>query len=572
LRKEEGPKPGIHGLALLGGFPLFLCRHIGKRGYIPPGMRPTFCRPFFYTALAALASLACVKLPPPPAELNAHALEKLPLLQHWEQEAMRFVQTQNAWLWQHWTSGTPLEVEPVYAQFEEFFSTHTWKEMQDFPESVSHAQACALQNLQAFVLGELLALKLRRQNHAIALLENNLTVMYQAKDFPWHELWRLLAHEKDAVHRKNLWLYSLKKARALDAALQARQQQTAQVLEHLGVDEAHATRLFRDTDLGELSLRIQARLDETQAPWCAQVQAMAARQGDMDKASRADLPFFFQAKLHNSGRYFPVDQQAALVDTVFERLGLWPTAQLVRHIGEAQVAPPFPLALNGGFEASRLSFTPTPGPHSLRQLLGEMGRALSWTHVAPNQWACRHLGLPILSHASARVFAQLAQDKTWLMEQALPEPTAEKWERAFHAQTEFEFRKTAANFLSQWASSALSHEEAAGVYASIQAEVLCTQSLEAEAARLHVDGEEFFAMADQLRAHLLAEHMWEYLSMRFGKTWWHAPEAGTWLKALWHEGNASPAELLFERAKTPPPSSLIAASSAPPSSPQTLLP
>jgi len=462
---------------------------------------------------------------------------------------MRFVHTQNTWLWQQWTSGAAGEGEGEYVHCEAFFSEKTWKEMQNMPKPDSPAEACALQNLQAFVLGEILALKLRKQNHNLALLENNLTVMHQARDFPWYELGRLLAYEKNATHRHNLWLYSLKKAQALNAALVDRKQQTTHVLEQLGLNEARATLLFRGAELEAFSLKLQTHLEETQAHWCAQVQSMAARQRGMHQASRADLPWFFQPKLNNSHRYFPANQQAALVEAVFEGLGLWPTARLVQHIGEAQTNLPLPLALNGGLEASRLFFAPTQGPHSLKQWLGEMGRVLSWTYVAPNQWACRHLGPPILSHASALVFARLAQDKTWLVEQALPESTAEEWERVFHAQAEYEFRRMAAHFLSQLKSSALGPEEASKAYVSIQAEVLCTQPLEAEAARLHVDAEEFFAMADKLRSHLLARHMWEYLRERFGKTWWRESEAGAWLKTLWTEGNALPAEFLFERAR-----------------------
>jgi len=430
--------------------------------------------------------------------------------------------------------------------------------MQNLPRPESSAQACTLQKLQALVLGELLAHKLREPNNAVARLENTLTVMYEAKDFPWHELGRLLAHEKNAAHRKNLWLDSLQAATPLDLALQTRQQKTTEALQSLGVDETFATQLFREVDLGELSLRVQARLDTTQAQWCAQVQNMAAQQGNMHKASRADLPFFFQAKPRDAHHHFPSAQQAALADAVFERLGLWPTPQLIRHVGITQIYPPLPLALNGGLEASRLSFTPAQGPHSLQQLLGEMARALSWTYVAPNQWACRHLGPPIMSHAAALLFVKLAQNKTWLEEQAVPESTAKAWEQAFLAQAEFEFRKTAALFLSQQASSTLAPETASKNHVAIQAEVLCTQPLQAEEIRWRVDSEAFFATTDKLRSALLAEHMWEYLSQRFGETWWHRPEAGAWLKTLWQEGNAVPAELLLERFKIPAPSPLLA--------------
>ena len=428
------------------------------------------------------------------------------------------------------------------------------------PRPASPAQACALKNLRAFVLGELLALKLRKQNHELALLENKLTVMYQARDFPWHELGRLLAHETSHLHRKNLWLYSLRKAKPLEAAIQAREKKTAQLLEGLGLDEEGATQLFRDVDLKMLEVELGRRLRQTQTSWCTQVEAMAAQQKDMLYATRADLPFFFQAKLPESHLHFPAKQQEALVDTVFERLGLWPEPRLVRHIGDMRVALPLPLALNGGFEESRLSFAPAQGPHSLRQLLGEMGRALSWVHVAQDNWACRHLGPPIVSSASALVFAQLVQDKTWLVEQGLSESLAKEWEKALRAQAEFEFRTMAANFLAQLSSHALSEEEASKAYVSTQAQVLCVQPLEAEALRLHVDREEFFAMADKLRSWLWAERIGEALKAHFGQSWWGEPKAGLWLKTLWKEGNALPAEQLIE------------ASSAPPSWPQTLPP
>ena len=472
---------------------------------------------------------------------------------------MAFSKTQNALLWQHWVLGEPLALESAYAPFEAFLSVHTWEQMQGLPMPASEAEACALQHLKALVLGELLSRKLHPQNQAIALLENTLTVMYQAKDFPWYELERLLAHEKNATHRKNLWLEALKTAEPLALAIQNRQQKTAELLQHLGVDEAYATLLFRQVDLGGLSSQIQSRLERTQTHWCAQVEALAKHNG-MEEATQADLPFFFQSKLGEGGGHFPAAQQVALVDAVFERLGLWPMPRLMRHWGATQAFPALPLALNGGFEASQLSFTPTPGPNSLKHMLGEMGRALSWTYASQNQWACRHLGPPVLSNASALLFAQLAHNKTWLEEQALPRSLAQAWEKALHAQTEFHFRKTAARFLSQWASRLANHvaPEASKAYLAIHAEVLCIKPLEAEVARLQVDGEEFFAMAEQLRASLLAERIEAFLSKRFGQRWWNEPAAGAWLKSLWQEGNAAPAEFLFEGLSLPTPSSLLA--------------
>ncbi|MCL2179208.1 MAG: hypothetical protein FWC28_02160 [Proteobacteria bacterium] len=519
-------------------------------------MRPIFCHLLRPLCLAlAFSPLACLKHPPP-----LDSLAPPPLLQHWEEEAFAFAKAQNTLFWQHWTSGKPLELDSVYMQFEALFSESTWKSMQSFPMPAPSLQACSFQKLQALVLGELLSHKLREQNLAVALLEDNLTVMHQARDFPWHELERLLAHEKDASHRKTLWLDSLKAVYPLGLAIQTRQQKTTEWLQYLGVNEASAIQLFREVDLEELSSRVQARLDKTQTQWCTQMETLA-QQAHLEKLSQADLPFFFQAKLGNAHRYFPANQQAALVDAIFEKLGLWPTPQLLRHLGSTQTHPALPLVLNDGTATSRLAFTPVQGPHSLKQLLSEMGRALSWTYVSQNHWACRHLGPPILSNATALLFAQLTQNKTWLVEQALPPHTAEAWEQVLRAQTEFEFRKTAAHFLAQWASLAQSPEETPKTYAAMGAKVLCTQPLQEETARWRVDNEAFFAMADKLRSTLLAEHMWEFLSQRFGQTWWHQPEAGAWLKTLWQEGNAVPAELLLERFKTPATSPLLATSS-----------
>ncbi len=76
-----------------------------------------------------------------------------------------------------------------------------------------------------------------------------------------------------------------------------------------------------------------------------------------------------------------------------------------------------------------------------------------------------------------------------------------------------------------------------------------------DVARYLVDQEDFYQSADSFRAWFLAGQLQGQLKARFGPSWWHSPEAGTFLQGLWTHGNAlsarEVAQAMGESAITP---------------------
>src|SRR5215510_10067278 len=212
--------------------------------------------PRFFAFLACLLLTACPKAPPehaitdrPDAKTLWAEVEKL------AGQAESLLARQEALIWKHWTEGTPADLSQTYESDKQLFSIRSIQAIDRLRRSLIASYHCtfaargdpplcadapgslevrALTYLQAYFVGEYLAQALADQSDAISNLEASLTFTAAGKDYPYRDLDRLLASEKDAEKRRVLYAGATRAVMRLSALVHLKDERTEALLRELG--------------------------------------------------------------------------------------------------------------------------------------------------------------------------------------------------------------------------------------------------------------------------------------------------------------------------------------------------
>ncbi|MGZ3460440.1 MAG: chromosome segregation protein SMC, partial [Archangium sp.] len=177
----------------------------------------------------------------------------------------------------------------------------------------------------------------------------------------------------------------------------------------------------------------------------------------------------------------------------------------------------------------------------------ELGHALHYAFTKEPRFELAKLGNPTVTEAYGSLFEDLMEDPVWLEEQAkLTGKDRTEYLAATSAHKLFLIRRAAGRLLYQLARHRQEGADAREQYKAILERVDELPATNDDVERYLVDQEDFFQSADSFRAWFLAGQLQGQLKARFGPSWWHAPEAGTFLEALWAHGNALSAREVAE--------------------------
>ncbi|HEY0096838.1 MAG TPA: hypothetical protein VGB96_21100, partial [Archangium sp.] len=196
----------------------------------------------------------------------------------------------------------------------------------------------------------------------------------------------------------------------------------------------------------------------------------------------------------------------------------------------------------------RVSLKPGSGVLHQGRVLHEFGHALHVAFTKEPRFELAKLGNPTVTEAYAALFEDLMEDPVWLEEHAgLTGKDRATYLAATSAHKLFLIRRAAGRLLYQLAL----HRQEEGVdarelYKAMLERVDEMPATKDDVARYLVEQEDFFQSADSFRAWFLAGQLQGQLKARFGPSWWHSPEAGTFLQGLWAHGNALSAREVAE--------------------------
>ncbi|WP_235216652.1 chromosome segregation protein SMC [Archangium violaceum] len=514
-------------------------------------MRPRLPALLLTLSLSTLGGCVTTpKAPPPLTEEQQLAAEVARLAS----DAAALLKAQDLLVWSYWSEGARADVASTYVGKETLFSLDNIRKIDRLRQRTTEPRELrALTALQSHFAGEYLSQQLAEVNDAIANLEASLTFQVDGREVRWSELERLLANERSAPKRQALYTAATPALVRLDPLIQRREQRTEELVRELGYPsyEAFGGEL-RQADLGRLALLAEEVLQATEAPYKDVMERLAQRELGMPftNLTRADLPRLFRPREVDG--FFPKGELLLRAHGTLSGMGIdLGGMKNVRIDAREGVKRKNPRPLSLGIEVPgdvRLSVRPVDGALEQSRLLHEFGHTLHYAYTKEPRFELAKLGNPTVTEAYAALFEDLTEDPVWLEEHAgLTGKDRATYLAATSAHKLFLIRRAAGRLLYQLAL----HRQEEGVdarelYKAMLERVDEMPATKDDVARYLMEQEDFFQSADNFRAWFLAGQLQGQLKARFGPSWWHEPDAGKFLQALWAHGNALSAREVAE--------------------------
>ena len=508
-------------------------------------MRPRVSHLLLALLLAACASQPVA--PTPEASLPSRNPEREalgPAVADLATKAEALLRSQDELVWKHWTEGIPADLAKTYV------GTEGWLT----PESVARVtrqrglttddrERRALEHLHAYLAGEWMAQQLADASDAIASLEQSLTFQVAGTDRPYRNLESILASEKSALRRKQIYEAATPAVEKVAALVERRGARAAELLPTLNLEPTAWTTELREATPEKLGALADALLTRTQEAWTGVLTRLAQRelQLPLDRIGRQDLPRLVRLPATEGFK------RAEVISRIRSTLGplqLDPAAlkTVTLDAGDAPKKNPRGLVLGVVVPTDvRISLKPVGGARDQRSALHEFGHAVHDAFTEERRFELAKLGNRTNAEAFAALLESLTTEPGWLGQAGLSADASRAWIQGVSVQELFLVRRAAGKVLFNVAAS----RPAADLHAAYRATMNRAYGLPGTAqdeARLTLDQEATLGAADYLRGWLLAAQIRSALVRKLGARWWENPGAGALLKPLLAPGNAVDAD------------------------------
>ncbi|WP_407921792.1 chromosome segregation protein SMC [Corallococcus sp. AB049A] len=489
-------------------------------------------------------------VPPPPNEEEQLTGEVNAL----SKESALLLEEQHRLVWDYWTEGKAVDIAATYSGKQDLFSLENLRRIDRLRHLTKDPRELrALTALHGHFAGEFLARELAEHNDATANLEASLKLSVDGREVRYHDLERLLANEKSALKRKALYAAATPALTRLNQTLLRREARTNELVKQMGFEsyEAFGSEL-RQADLERLAQLAEEVLQATQEPYRLVMERLSQRELGLPFAqiTRADIPRLFRSREVEDA--FPKGESLAKAQATVAGLGIDLNA-LPNVKVDARDLPrknPRPLAMAVKVPSDvRLSFKPGTGVLHQGRVLHEMGHLLHTAFTQEPRFELARLGNPTVGEAYSALFEDLLEDPVWLEENAGVLGDADKraqYLAASSAHKLYLIRHAAGRLLYQLELHRRTDVDPRELYRALMARTGAMPMTADDVERYLVDQEDFYQSADSFRAWFLAGQLQGQLKARFGPAWWHAPEAGAFLKELWARGAAPSARELTQ--------------------------
>ncbi|MGV3620029.1 MAG: hypothetical protein ACO1OB_04390, partial [Archangium sp.] len=353
----------------------------------------------------ALTASACVTTPAPaPAPVDAGVSEAQVLGQKitaLETEARVVLSGIDEILWNHWTTGAPLELSKPREGHDALLSAETLKTLRRAREL--QVEPKRVDDLERWVAGELLSRGTATESADIAALEATLTFTVDGREHAWRDLPRLLVNERSAVKRRALWAGSNAAAKKLEEVIVKHEARVAQVTQELGLPTDFEVR-SRGLSPGALKTQAEELLASTDEEWTSALQRLSDADVKLPTSSltRGDLPRLLRVPA-NVDNEFSKDK----LQTRLSKLGGLDGLKV--DLTDSPKKNFVPLAVAPSPTDVRLSGRPVNGLREQQQLVSEAGVALSLRGAS-------RLQDPAIALGQAELYSALFRDDAWLTE------------------------------------------------------------------------------------------------------------------------------------------------------------
>lgn len=460
------------------------------------------------------------------------------------------LRAQDELVWKHWIEGTPADLATTYAGTEAWLTPASVAEVarlrgltQDGKEQL------ALTHLHAFLAGEWMGRQISDLSDGVASLEQSLTFPVAGTDRMYRNLESLLANERSALRRRELYQGATPAVRKVAALIVQRTAKNAELLGQLGLEPALWTAELREADPEKLGALAAAVLVQTQGPWTSTLAGLAQRELQLppDRIGRQDLPRLVRLPGLETG--FPREEIVNRARATLASMQLDPVALKTVTLDATTGPRKNPRGLVLGVVVPtdvRISLKPAGGARDQRSVFHELGHAVHDAFTEEKRFEMAKLGNRTTAEVWAALLESLTTDPAWLSQVGVSADSARGWIQAVAVQQLFVVRRAAGKVLYNIERSRPGADDAA-VYRALMARTYGMPFTPDDEARAPLDIEETLASADYLRAWLLAEQLRTQLVTKYGPTWWQSTEAGTRFRGLLAPGNGLTAEAFATR-------------------------
>ena len=360
------------------------------------------------------------------------------------------------------------------------------------------------------------------------------------KKVPYRQLPPLLAAEKDRAGRQRISDAALPVLREIEPAYLEKEETSRRLAAELGYSSYNAlSERLRGFSLDELASQCEEILETTDAPYRALLGEVTREYMGVppERFRRCDILRLFRMERFNG--YFPADRLIPTAASTLKGLGIDLSMQKGLLIHDAPLPKKSPRAACYALKVPddvRLTVKPSGGASDYETLLHEMGHAQHFVHTRTDRFEFKHLGDNTVTEAYAFTLEELVDDPGWIDSYiGIPPGERESYLRFRRFAKLYIVRRYAAKLLYERRL----HEGAENpkeLYRAILSRAYGFPLDEKDAERYLSDVDDFYYVADYLRAWFLKADIEETLVKRFGEKWFTRPEAGRFLASLWAYG------------------------------------
>ncbi len=454
-------------------------------------------------------------------------------------KAEALLRGQDEVVWKYWIEGVPADLAKSYV------GTEAWL-TPDAVAKVTRMRALttdgrerrALDHLHAYLAGEWMAQQLADVSDAIATLEQSLTFKVAGTDRPYRNLESILAAEKSALRRRQIYEAATPAVVKVSALLERRGARAAELLPTLNLEPGAWATELREATPDQLGALADAVLSRTQDAWTATLTRLAQRelQVPLDRVGRQDLPRLVRLPPTEG---FKRAEVVWRIRATLEPLQLDPAAlkSVTLDAGDSPKKNPRGLVLGVVIPTDvRISLKPVGGARDQRSALHEFGHAVHDAFTEERRFELAKLGNRTNAEAFAALLESLTTEPAWLEQAGLSPDASRTWVQGVAVQELFLVRRAAGKVLFNIAASRPGADPHA-TYRTTMDRAYGLPGTAQDEARITLDEEATLGAADYLRGWLLGAQLRAALVRKFGPSWWRDPAAGAFLKPLLAPGN-----------------------------------
>ena len=508
-------------------------------------------RPRLLHVLLALLLAACagqpVAPPPPTAAPAAKSTERdalAPAVAELSSKAAALLRAQDELVWKHWTEGVPADLAKTYVGTEAWLTPEAIAKLARLRDLTTEArERRALEHLHAYLAGEWIAQQLVDVSDAIATLEQSLTFQVAGTDRPYRSLESILAGERSALRRKQIYEAATPAVEKVSALIERRSARAAELLPKIDLEPAVWTTELREATPDQLAMLAETVLTRSQEAWTATLTRLAQRelQLPVDRIGRQDLPRLVRLPPTEG---FKRAEIVSRIRSTLAPLDLDPAAlkTVTLDAGDSPKKNPRGLVLGVVVPTDvRISLKPSGGARDQRSALHEFGHAMHDAFTEERRFELAKLGNRTSAEAFAALMESLTREPAWLEQAGLSADASRTWIQGVAVQELFLVRRAAGKVLFNVAAARPGADMRAAYHAAMD-RTYGLPGTSQDDARFTLDQEVTLGAADYLRGWLLGAQLRAALIKKFGSSWWTDPAAGAFLKPLLAPGNAMDAD------------------------------